>query len=152
MASDFDYPVSKRALEKWKEQRLELVSEENGSRRYRFRYSGSTCNNGGTPFQAYLHAEVSGQGSSMKLEKGWIEIPEEEKEAAAQMCSAKSSSGGAEAFFARLAEPAPLAGKHIEKILTENASVNYAGCFCSPAMVRDKWNQVLSTIHFRENS
>jgi hypothetical protein len=149
MVKNIDYPVSLRALQKWVETRLEKLSS-GAVRSYRFRYDGSTCSNGGTPFHAYLYLEISGPAEKAVIQKAWIEIPEDQKALAEKMCSAVNS-GNPSGFFERLATPARFCGKPLAKVLGEEAPVNYAGCFCAPPMVRDKWNMVLSAVHYLEN-
>ncbi len=148
--NSIDYPVSLRALEKWDTERLEQLSGSGDSRHYRFLYNGSTCTNGGTPFSAYLHVEIRERGKGRIIGNAWIEIPETEREAAAGMCAARSHSSGADAFFDTLALSAKFCGRALEDVILEDKPVNYAGCFCSPPMVRDKWNMALSAVHFRE--
>ncbi len=145
-----DYPVSLRALEKWDSERLELLPGSGDARHYRFLYNGSTCTNGGTPFSAYLHVEVRGSGKKRVIGNAYIDIPENQREAAAAMCAARSHSSGSGAFFDTLAAPAKFCGRSLEDVILEDKPVNYAGCFCSPPMVRDKWNMALSAVHFRE--
>jgi len=147
--STISYPVSLKAIDKWNHERLELIEQIHEYRHYRFRYNGSSCTDGGAAFLAYLHAEVSGTGKKLRLRRAWIDIPMEEREAASKMCAASRS--GATAFFASLSGPFGLEGRLVEEYLSEEAPVNYAGCFCAPPMLRDKWNMVLSTIHFRES-
>jgi len=150
----FTYSIAENALREWSEDRLELIDANEGSRHYRFRYTGSTCTNGGTPFDAHLHVILSGQPESAMIENAWITIPEEELEASLQMCSAYRGSKGKVALFEKLAQPADFSRLPLKSALSEFAEdrsrLNYAGCFCGPAMVREKWNQALSTIHWQE--
>lgn len=152
MDQEFPYPVSKRALEKWSKERLELLEKSDEKRLYRFRYSGSTCTNGGTPFEAHMNVEILGAADQATIKKAWIEFPEEERESAARMCTASGGTDQAQRFFGKLTESHDISGRRVEEVITEDVQVNHAGCFCAPAMVRDKWNQVLSTIHWLENS
>jgi hypothetical protein len=150
MEKEFTDPVSTRALEKWSRERLEKTGETGGRRSYRYRYSGSTCTDGGTPFEAYMNVELSGLAEQTTVEKAWIDFREKEKESAARMCAASGGPSRSQQFFEKLAENHDIAGRRLEDIITEKVSVNYAGCFCAPAMVRDKWNQALSTVHWYE--
>jgi len=152
MQKKFTYPVSPRALKKWNEDRLEHVSSGDDHRWYRFRYSGSTCNNGGIPFEADMHVRLSGKGENAVIEKARIEFPEETKGNAAYMCAAGGKRAEADSFFNKLAQDHDITGRTVEDVITEDVQVNHAGCFCAPSMVRDKWNQVLSTIHWRETN
>lgn len=140
------YPVAEPALAKWIDTRLDLLEQSDGEVHYRFRYSGSTCNNGGAPFEAHLHIRV--ERPSQQVIGAWIEIPDSEKEGARKMCAAH---GDGEALFQSLGEPAFFVGRTMEDVIGGDLSVNYAGCFCSSAMVNEKWLSALSTVHYAMN-
>lgn len=149
------YSIAEKALREWSKDRLELMDADEGVRHYRFRYTGSTCTNGGTPFNAYLHVLLSGRLESAVIDKAWTIIPKEEREAALAMCTAYRDFQGEVALFEKLTQSADFSGRSLEEVLTEiqedRSRLNYAGCFCGEAMVREKWNQVLSTVHWREH-
>jgi hypothetical protein len=148
MSSDpeFAYPVAVRALKKWSGSQLERRPSAGGSDHFLFTYHGSTCNNGGTPFSAILHAVIS---ESAVIEQAWIEIPENEKESAAKMCTAPGSSAeDAEPFFSKLGEPADFVGRTLESVILEDVPQNFAGCFCGRPHINQKWKIALSTIHY----
>lgn len=150
-SKQFTYSLAESALKEWNKDRLDLIDAEEGVRHYRFRYTGSTCTNGGTPFNVYLHVFLLGPPESSIIKKAWITIPEEENDAALQMCTAYRDSNGKVALFGKLAQSADFSRRSLEDVLEERPHLNYAGCFCGPSMVREKWNQVLSTIHWREH-
>lgn len=141
----FSYPVAERVLKKWSGTQLERRPVPGGEH-FLFTYHGSTCNNGGTPFTAILHAVVVG---SAVIEQAWIEIPENEKEGAAEMCAAPGSTvEDAEPFFRKLAEPAGFVGRDLESVILEEVPENFAGCFCGRPHINQKWKIALSTIHY----
>jgi hypothetical protein len=142
-----EYAIHGRALEKWSRERLELLEETESGRHYRFRYDGSTCNDGGTPYTAWLHLRLSGKAACARIDEAWIEIPAGEREAASAMCAAGSDPG----FLDTLCRPAAFTGSGLEEALEQGGAVNHAGCFCTPAMLWEKWRQALSTVHWREN-
>ena len=147
----FPYPVAVRALEKWANNNLEKGLED-GNSHYVFLYTGSTCTNGGTPFEARLHAVISGGNESPVIEKAWIEIPEDQQGPASGMCAIKgANSEKAGMFFNRLAQPADFSGRDLESVVLEEKSMNFAGCFCNRSHVNQKWQMALSTIHFDLN-
>jgi len=145
----FSYPVAERALKKWRTANLVHQVSEDGENHFIFRYEGSTCNNGGVPYRALLHAVISGAGESAKVEQAWIEIPEEDRDAAALMCA----SGGTDAesaagFFERLAEQADFVGESLEGVISKDVPQNFAGCFCGRPHIAQKWKIALSTMHY----
>ncbi len=140
-----EYPISAKALEKWVKHDLTLLDSENGKRHYLFHYHGSTCTNGGTPFQAGMHAVCSCKRNRVILEKGWIEFTEEQSKNAREMCASKRDD---KTFFQQLQQRPGVEGKPLEKIIKENAPINAAGCFCSEPMVNHKWKWVASVIHY----
>lgn len=145
----FSYPVAERALKKWSGTQLEQRSVPDGEH-FSFGYQGSTCNNGGTPFSAILHALID---SASVIRQAWIEIPESEKDGAAEMCAAPGSTAEeAEPFFRKLAEPAGFIGRDLESVILEEVSENFAGCFCGRAHINQKWKIALSTMHYALNT
>lgn len=145
----FSYPVAERALKKWSVAQLERRPIPGGEH-FLFTYNGSSCNNGGTPFTAILHAHING---AAVIAQAWIEIPESEKEGAAEMCAAPGSSAeDAEPFFRKLAEPAGFVGRELEAVILEDVPENFAGCFCGRPHINQKWKIALSTIHYALNT
>ncbi len=148
MLRDFAYPVAVRALEKWKNKHLELVERSEESIHYRFMFNGSTCNNGGTPFKAYLHAILNSSAADPHVSKAWIEIPENELENAKEMCGFRQQ--GSE-FLSQLNHFKRMEGRAISEILVEETDLNHAGCFCTEPMINQKWRMALSTMHYALN-
>lgn len=147
--SDFTYPVAKRTLAKWADNLLRQEPADDGGLHFQFTYNGSTCNNGGTPFTAILHAVISDTGTPRIIRNAWIEIPEDQRQAASEMCAAPGSTvEEAEPFFRKLAEPADFIGRTLESVILEETPENFAGCFCGKPHVNQKWKIALSTIHY----
>jgi hypothetical protein len=145
----FSYPVAERALKKWTKKQLEREPADNGSEHFRYLYHGSTCNNGGIPFDAVLHAVIRVEDGSGVIEEAWIEIPDDHKESAAQMCAAPGKTAEeAMPFFRKLEEPADFIGKDLESVILEDVQQNFAGCFCGRPHINQKWKIALSTIHY----
>jgi len=139
----FSYPVAERTLKKWRTANLEHQVSEDGGDHFIFRYEGSTCNNGGVPYRALLHAVISGVGESAMVKQAWIEIPEEERDAAALMCAFSGSE-----FFERLAEQADFVGESLEGVISKDVPQNFAGCFCGRPHIAQKWKIALSTMPY----
>lgn len=147
--SDITYPVAKRTLAKWAVNLLRQELTDNGDLYFQFTYNGSTCNNGGTPFTAILHAVISGTGTPDIIRNAWIVIPEDQRQPASEMCSAPGSTvEEAEPFFRKLAEPADFIGRTLESVILQESPENFAGCFCGMPHVNQKWKIALSTIHY----
>lgn len=148
MTNDFTYPVALRALEKWKNNNLDLVGQANGTAHYKFLFNGNTCNNGGTPFKAYLHAEFDISKNEPVVNKAWIEIPPEQLENVGEMCGYRSSG---DSFIESLSDFPDMEGRPVTDILSEDVALNHAGCFCTEPMINQKWRMALSTMHFALN-
>lgn len=142
---EFAYPVSTRALEKWRFNNLEIVETKGALQHYRFIFNGSTCNNGGTPFQAYLHAVVDTLKSDPVVQNAWVEIPKDQIEGAREMCGYRTAG---DAFLENLAESPDFCGRTLTDIICKSVELNHAGCFCTQPMVNQKWRMALSTVHF----
>lgn len=150
-----DYPVAEAALAKWVRERLVRfdpatradgrANSGRGLENFVFRYTGSTCSNGGSAFEAHMYVCVDAappsDGGSCVVD-AWIEFPPHTIESAARMCAARNG------LFARLSEPAPFCGRPLEDVVQEKAPMNYAGCFCTQPMINEKWKQALSTVHY----
>ena len=143
--TEFAYPVSTRALEKWRHNNLELLDLSGAVHHYRFIFSGSTCNNGGTPFQAYLHTLIDISRTDPVVQNAWVEIPPHELDGAREMCEYRTVG---DAFIKNLAEPPEFCGRSLSEIISENVELNHAGCFCTQPMINQKWRMALSTVHF----
>jgi hypothetical protein len=130
----FSYPVAERALNKWCRNQLIRDSNAEGDEHFQFSYLGSTCNNGGTPFTAILHAVISNN----VIKQAWIEIPETEQKAAALMCRPLESP----------MEQPDFVGRKLESLIMEDMPQNFAGCFCGPPHINQKWKMALSAMHY----
>ena len=148
MLGDFSYPVAVRALEKWKNHYLELVARSTDTVHFRFLYNGSTCSNGGTPFTAYLHAELNSSAADPHVKRAWIEIPPNEIENVSEMCGYKKYGEG---FLDKLGHFKSLEGRAVREILAEEPDLNHAGCFCTEPMINQKWRMALSTMYYALN-
>ncbi len=149
----FKYPVAERALKKWSKLNLEILSRADDAVHYRYIFQGSTCNDGGTDFKAHLHAVINPSVAEVRIQKAWIEIPEEEKVYASKMCAVPGQSPEkADAFYEKLGKEASFVGKSLDEAVLEEVPLNYAGCFCSAPIINQKWKMVLSTIRYSLNN
>jgi hypothetical protein len=145
MLKEITYPVAIRALEKWKNNFLELVHRSEGATHFCFLYNGSTCNNGGTPYKAYFHAILNSSEFDPHVSKAWIEIPEDEIENVSEMCGFKKEG---DRFLRKLSGFENLEGRAVSDILADEPELNHAGCFCKEAMLNQKWRMALSTMYY----
>jgi len=145
MPREITYPVAVRALEKWKNNNLEILDRSDGAVHFRFLFNGSTCNNGGTPFKAYLHAVFNSSEMDPCLSKAWIEVPEDEMENVREMCGFKQHG---DTFLDKLSQFEKMKGRPVSEILDEDSEVNHAGCFCTEPMINQKWRMALSTMYY----
>ena len=139
------YPVSERALSKWARKKICLLEQVKNRYHYVFHFEGSTCNNGGVPFHADIHAVCKIGDEEIEFENGWFDISNAGQKAVKEMCG---FSNKGEDLFETLKKKPQFAGKNIEKIITDSFPVNAAGCFCNQGMRNHKWLWVLSTIHY----
>jgi len=150
---DFTYSYAPRVLKKWGDQQLKREGGTDGREHFMFTYQGSTCCNGGTPFTAILHVQLSGcergNAASAVIERAWIEIPDDQKEAASRMCASPGRTAAeAQKFFDQLARNADFSGEVLETVILREVPENFAGCFCGKPHTNQKWKAVLSTVHF----
>ena len=141
-----NYPVADRALKTWNSKRLERLEDGKDLKSFRFHFEGSTCNNVGDAFIAFFHVKID---EEMTIQKAWIELPEESKKAACQMCASPSRTPAEAAdFLGSFSKDADFTGRPLEEVILEEKDLNYAGCLCRQPMVDQKWKMVLSTVHF----
>ena len=145
MPREITYPVAVRALEKWKNNNLDILDRSNGAVHFRFLFNGSTCNNGGTPFKAFLHAIFNSSEMDPRLSKAWIEVPEDQIENVAEMCGFKQQG---EQFLNNFSLFEKMQGRAVRDILSEETELNHAGCFCTEPMTNQKWRMALSTMYY----
>jgi hypothetical protein len=146
----FSYPVARKALAKWATEKLERVDSGDGAVHFRFRYNGSTCNNGGVPYTAFLNARIRADGADGRwtIDRAWIEVPEDERPKAALMCAAPGDDAGRVRFFADLEAPQEFSGYPLEEVIARETPENFAGCLCGKAHVNQKWKMALSAMHY----
>ena len=145
MPREITYPVAIRALEKWKNNNLDIVDRSNGAVHFRFLFNGSTCNNGGTPFKAFLHAIFNSSKMDPHLSKAWIEVSEDQMENVKEMCAFKQRG---DEFLENLSNFGKMQGRAVSDILAEETELNHAGCFCTEPMTNQKWRMALSTMYY----
>jgi hypothetical protein len=140
-----DYRIPKATLRKWADQCLTCLRDEEGQRRYRFAFEGSTCTDGGKPYTANMQIALDVSEGRVIVRDALIFFSEEDMPAAAQMCEYQQRG---EEFFRQLQQPPAFCGRPLEEILAAPASLNPAGCFCTEPMVNHKWRLALSTVHY----
>ncbi|MBT4497721.1 MAG: hypothetical protein HOC74_08365 [Gemmatimonadetes bacterium] len=140
-----DYEIPETALGKWADQCLTCLADEGDKRRYRFIFEGSTCMDGGEPYNAHIQVLLEGTERGVVVADGLISFAEEDMDAAKKMCEYL---GEGEEFFQALQKAPPFCGRTLEEILAEPMPVNPAGCFCTEPMVNHKWRLALSTLHY----
>ncbi len=139
MGEQPDYPVG--ALRSWRNENLSVESLSSDRREYRFRYTGSTCRDGGTPFDAELRVVLHAESTT--IERAWVEFPDPQQAGVVKMCAYDSGR-----LPEALARPAPITGMTLAAALAQQGPVDYAGCLCYEPMRKDKWNMVLATIAY----
>jgi len=139
-----DCQIPEGALRKWADQCLTCTHREEGKRRYRFTFSGSTCTDGGTPYNAALELVLEEKEPGIVVTEALIFFSAEDVEAARQMCEYQKRG---EEFFVELQQSPTFCGRTLEEILAEPVPINPAGCFCTEPMINHKWRLALATVH-----
>jgi hypothetical protein len=140
-----DYGIPESALEKWVGQCLTCLANEGDKRRYRFTFEGSTCMDGGEPYNAHMQVLLEATERGVVVADALIFFAEEDMNAAQKMCEYLNDG---EAFFQALQKSPAFCGRTLEEVLAEPMPINPAGCFCTEPMVNHKWRLALSTLHY----
>ncbi len=138
------YRTSRKALERWAEERLTLRTETDGSVDAVFRYDGTTCTNMGRPL-AFLYRVKLGpraEGYPIREQKC---SPAEGDDGYTCMCRYIES---AEALMAAIEKEKPLIGERLNAVLEWTREPSAAGCYCDAPSRDHKWGIVLETIHY----
>lgn len=138
------YSVNAKALRRWTNERLTLVSNVDGTTSALFRYEGTTCSNMGRAFEFHYSVTLGPR------EQGYIVIeqrcePAPGDEGHQFMCRYRS---GADSLMASIANDKPLLGRPLNDVLALQRSAGGASCYCELSGGTQKWQLALETIHF----
>lgn len=152
------YAVPTRALDKWARTDVtcepgEDAGEDAGEDTYtgrglwhcHYRYTGSTCTDGGQAFVATFHVTLRPGPDALIVENAWVELPLDNNPGATEMCAYMTQR---EPFLRELREPQSFCGMTLEAAILRPVELDYAGCLCYTPMLNHKWRNALSTIHY----
>ena len=139
----FDYAFSRKALQRWAHQHLDL-KQGNGGIQAVFLFHGTTCSNMGMPIRLRYEVQL------VKSPEGyWIRSarcrPDEDDPGFEAMCSYLEDADG---VIASLDEEHPLEGCQLDMVLRWNPQISPSGCLCKGSDRNHKWRIVLQTIHY----
>ena len=136
------YSINVRALRKWSQERLKLLSLGNRCVEARFRYEGTTCSNLGRPL-AYDYV-IKLEGPEYRIVRADCS-PAPGDSGHSAMCEFINDS---KRLLSAMAGEKPLVGCSLNDVLTWKRPFSPAGCYCDAASRMHKWGLVLEVIHF----
>ena len=138
------YSVSRKALEKWAAERLEIRHEQDGMVSAVFRYDGTTCSNLGHPIKFDYRIRLGPKADGYKI-IGLDCFPGKDDDGFTYMCEYIRNP---DALMAAVRSCEPLLGKPLDQVFTWRPEYDPAGCFCNAGARDYKWGLVLETLHF----
>lgn len=138
------YSASERVLERWREQRLELLVRDDRGVEARFRYDGTTCSNLGRPlaFEYRIRLAPQEQGYTI-MDLSCAPLPGDEGHT--YMCAYLEDPAE---LMSTIAAERPLLGRPLADVLTWRRDAGPAGCYCAAADREHKWGLALETLHY----
>jgi hypothetical protein len=138
------YRISRKALDRWANERLTITPGEDGAIDVVFKHEGSTCSNMGRPLVFDYHVRLASQGDGYRILQ--------------QECSPAANHVGYQSMCGYLDDPVqmmlsienekPLLGKTLDEVLTWERPSTAAHCYCESVSRQHMWGQVLETIHY----
>ncbi len=144
LKSNAKYSFSKKALEKWSKERLQLRFNSDNSIDAVFRYQGTTCSNMGHGLEFDYRVKVESLQSNFKV----IETecaPAPGDTGYTFMCRYIENS---ESLMNELAGEKPLLGKPLNDILSWQREYNPSACYCRSVSRDYKWGLVFEVLHY----
>lgn len=138
------YATSIKALQRWRDERLTLHANGDGTIDARFQYEGTTCSNMGRRL-AFDYRVVLGPRDAGYPIRSQSCAPADGDDGYASMCEYLREG---DALIERIAREAPLAGRPLDEVLAWRRPAIGPGCYCEQDARLHKWGLVLETIHF----
>lgn len=136
----YTFPI--RALRRWRDERLTLIDESDGTVHALFRFEGSTCGN--VPFNlSYSVHLASARDQHRLLALGCA--PTAGDDGHQRMCSYLESPAQ---LLATLQTERQLLGQPLDAVLEWHPATSPAGCVCAASARAHKWLAILHTVHF----
>jgi len=141
---DAEYNVSRKALQRWAEERLTLRLLEDGSLDAVFRYDGTTCSNMGRPLTFHYNVRLGPRAEGYPLRELRC-APASDDTGHAYMCKYLENPA---LLMAAIESEKPLSGERLNAVLKWQRGSSAAGCYCDAGSREHKWGLVLETIHY----
>ena len=137
------YQVSRKALDRWTNERLTIMPGPDGTINVLFKHEGSTCSNLGRPLHFDYQVQLSSASDGYR-------ILQQECSPAADDVGHRSMCGylrNPEVLMKAVASEKPLLGRNLDDVLTWRRATG-ASCYCDTVNRQYMWGQVLETIHY----
>jgi hypothetical protein len=139
------YTINERALARWAKESLAVLAQEGSRTSFRFRYTGSTCLNGGAEFPAHLDLTLEHEGGRYHVAEAVVALDPEDTGA---LTSCRYDPAQRRAIVARNVAHSGVLGADLEEFLRADRPVNPGGCFCSVEHVNHKLLMALQTVRY----
>lgn len=144
LTAEARYTISRRALEKWSKERLQLNFLNDGGVEARFRYEGTTCSNMGRQLEFDYFVRLAPAADDFTiLEMDCVPAPGDtgHKFQCEYLVEPES-------FMREITGEKPLRGRPLNEVLNWKREYNPSGCYCDVARREHKWGLVFEVIHF----
>ena len=143
-ATEAEYTINPRALEKWSKERLQLECFHDGAIEAIFHYEGTTCSNMGRALAFDYRVKLA--------------PPEDHYRILEMHCAPAPGDTGhqfqceylnaAEALTHSIASEKPLLGRPLDEVFNWRRAYDPSGCYCDVTRREYKWGLVFEVIHF----
>jgi hypothetical protein len=141
---DAKYSVNVKGLQRWTDERLSVVTNQDGTIDATFNYEGTTCTNMGRAIKFIYQVKLGPRSEGYPiLEQKCGPAPGDTGHT--YMCRYMTN---AEHLMVAIDQEKPLLGQRLNDIISWQRPANSAGCYCEPASRKHKWGLVLETIHY----
>jgi hypothetical protein len=141
---DASYSVNSKALKRWADERLSIVTREDGTVDAMFRYDGTTCTNMGRPIIFDYSVKLGPRAEGYPIREQRC-APAARDTGHTYMCKYLEDP---ERLMEAIEREKPLNGQRLNAVLQWRRAECAAGCYCEPSSLEHKWGLVLETIHY----
>ena len=142
--TDATYTVSRKALQRWSDDRLTIATGPDGSVEALFRYEGTTCTNTGRPLHFHYRVVLGPADEGHPIREQWCG-PAPGDDGHLLMCGYLTQ--GTQ-LMAAIETERPLHGQPLDAVIHWTRPTSPAGCYCETDSRQHKWGLVLETIHY----
>ena len=144
MDRNAQYQTSRKALERWAEERLTLRTGPDGFVDAVFRYDGTTCTNMGRPLAFLYKVRLGPRAEGYPILEQQC-LPAVGDDGYTYMCRFIED---ADTLMAAMEREKPLKGERLNAVLEWKRTPSGAGCYCEASSRDHKWGIALETIHY----